>query len=99
MPVGMAQYTASVRWIYFDGVEKGYDCECCGDRWYEPWGSRHGAETLAELVEPHREFQKRWPARWDGNRIGVVHYKDGRRANVWYDDDTWDAHEVKELEA
>jgi len=20
--------------IYFDGVRKGYDCECCGDRWY-----------------------------------------------------------------
>jgi hypothetical protein len=20
--------------IYFDGVEKGEDCECCGDRWY-----------------------------------------------------------------
>ena len=19
---------------YFDGVENGYDCECCGDRWY-----------------------------------------------------------------
>lgn len=19
--------------IYFDGVENGYDCECCGDRW------------------------------------------------------------------
>ena len=20
--------------IYFDGVEEGEDCECCGDRWY-----------------------------------------------------------------
>jgi hypothetical protein len=20
--------------IYFNGCEKGYDCECCGDRWY-----------------------------------------------------------------
>lgn len=20
--------------IYFDGVDKGQDCECCGDRWY-----------------------------------------------------------------
>ena len=20
--------------IYFDGVEKGKDCDCCGDRWY-----------------------------------------------------------------
>lgn len=23
--------------IYFGGVEEGYDCPCCGDRWYEPW--------------------------------------------------------------
>lgn len=20
--------------IYFNGVEDGFDCECCGDRWY-----------------------------------------------------------------
>ena len=24
--------------IYFDGVEKGIDCECCGDRWYRSYG-------------------------------------------------------------
>ena len=23
--------------IYFDGVEKGFDCECCGSRWYESY--------------------------------------------------------------
>ena len=22
--------------VYFDGVEKGIDCSCCGDRWYQP---------------------------------------------------------------
>ncbi len=20
--------------VYFQGIEKGLDCECCGDRWY-----------------------------------------------------------------
>ncbi len=20
--------------VYFDGIESGMDCECCGDRWY-----------------------------------------------------------------
>lgn len=23
--------------IYFNGVEDGMDCECCGDRWYPAW--------------------------------------------------------------
>jgi len=23
--------------IYFDGVSDGLDCDCCGDRWSEPW--------------------------------------------------------------
>ena len=28
---GLAQKYAGV---YFDGVRKGRDCDCCGDRWY-----------------------------------------------------------------
>ena len=23
--------------LYFDGVEQGMDCSCCGDRWYRAW--------------------------------------------------------------
>lgn len=23
--------------LYFNGVEEGVDCECCGDRWNEQW--------------------------------------------------------------
>lgn len=23
--------------VYFNGCATGYDCSCCGDRWYEPW--------------------------------------------------------------
>ena len=26
---------AKAKCIYFDGVSKGIDCECCGDRWHE----------------------------------------------------------------
>jgi hypothetical protein len=29
-----ANHIAESIGIYFDGVEKGIDCECCGDRWY-----------------------------------------------------------------
>lgn len=33
--------------IYFDGVDKGLDCPCCGDRWVTyAW---HQAETIDEL--------------------------------------------------
>lgn len=24
--------------IYFDGCDKGMDCDCCGDRWSTAWG-------------------------------------------------------------
>lgn len=33
--------------IYFDGVNKGRDCPCCGDRWSEY--TYDSAETLEEL--------------------------------------------------
>lgn len=35
--------------IYFDGVSKGIDCECCGDRW-STYVWRKG-ETIEEIVE------------------------------------------------
>jgi len=28
-----ANELAIVQGVYFDGVDKGLDCECCGDRW------------------------------------------------------------------
>jgi len=31
---GRANIKAEEIGIYFDGVYKGYDCDCCGDRWY-----------------------------------------------------------------
>jgi hypothetical protein len=30
--------------LYFNGVEAGFDCDCCGDRWYEVWDSDGVAE-------------------------------------------------------
>jgi hypothetical protein len=32
--------------IYFDGVDDGIDCECCGDRWYPAWGEGKAAPEL-----------------------------------------------------
>jgi len=93
----VANAIALTKGIYFNSMELGYDCGCCGDRWYSRWGGGGGCETLDEYVSSHREGPFR--RQWDGNRIGVAHYMDGRREDVWYDTDTLDAHEVKELES
>jgi hypothetical protein len=31
--------------IYFNGVDDGMDCECCGDRWYPQSGCQSGDES------------------------------------------------------
>jgi hypothetical protein len=30
--------------IYFNGVDDGYDCECCGDRWSTMWDDDKGTD-------------------------------------------------------
>lgn len=32
-----ANTIAQRKGIYFNGVNNGIDCECCGDRWHEPY--------------------------------------------------------------
>lgn len=55
--------------IYFHGVAKGHDCDCCGDRWWKatehngyPYPSRWGEEELSP----------------DDMDEVVIHYADGR---------------------
>lgn len=39
--------------VYFDGVDKGIDCECCGDRWYRSWVKpTNTPQSFGEDVEP-----------------------------------------------
>lgn len=35
--VAEANAKAVMLGIHFDGVDKGWDCACCGDRWYEAY--------------------------------------------------------------
>ena len=35
--------------VYFDGVRKGYDCSCCGDRWHESW-DEDGMDSLSVMT-------------------------------------------------
>jgi len=66
--------------IYFNGVEKGIDCECCGDRWYRPWYDE-GTETPKVYSQSPEEYVKDKSSHlWmeKGKEI-CVHYKDGRK--------------------
>lgn len=42
-----ADIIAQENGVYFDGVSKGIDCECCGDRWYRTYDG-DGVEDLDE---------------------------------------------------
>jgi len=60
--------------LYFDGVDRGDDCECCGDRWYRvsEWNAgevptRYGSALLADRSEVPAETASIF-----------VHYADGR---------------------
>lgn len=55
--------------IYFNGVEDGYDCECCGDRW--------SAYTY-DYAETIEELNKQKYVSWFGDDSTMyVHMLDG----------------------
>lgn len=69
--------------LYFNGVEDFYDCECCGDRWYEPW-SDDGTETPTVYGESVDTFTGgSFGMKWIKGPEGYVHYKDGRIEGFW----------------
>lgn len=55
---------------YFDGVSKGIDCPCCGDRWYPPYSSdgmefpyvdgKDTYETIEDYASEMAEIYTRW---------------------------------------
>lgn len=38
--------------IYFNGVEDGTDCECCGDRWSSIWSNDEGTDVPSIYGHP-----------------------------------------------
>jgi hypothetical protein len=62
--------------IYFHGVASGQDCECCGNRWYEPWDDKGTEEPQVYDEHPSKKepsvfFKK-------GQKEIAIHYLDGR---------------------
>jgi hypothetical protein len=55
--------------IYFDGVEKDYDCDCCGDRWYR--ASQHDAlENDWEVMKRIEAYS--WSAGRDVPHVVII---------------------------
>ena len=61
--------------LYFNGVEKGYDCSCCGDRWSESW-YEEGTDVPSVWGTPITDYNPQvW---WVPGYQAFTHYKDGR---------------------
>ena len=62
--------------IYFNGCSKGLDCNCCGDRWNEPWDDE-GNEVPTHF---HRNVLADGAKRsFVGEKYSTaIHYADGR---------------------
>lgn len=69
--------------LYFDGCESGYDCDCCGDRWYEKYRDDEGDPVPSEygapidFDAPYPPASQRFGIKWMDGYEGFVHYKDG----------------------
>jgi hypothetical protein len=75
-----ANFKAESVGIYFNGVEEGRDCECCGDRWYETSGKWDVSETPTVYDEPAKSYTGfQWME--NGKEI-CIHYKNGKKK--WY---------------
>lgn len=77
--------------LYFDGVETGQDCECCGDRWGSPYDDEvhEDPKVYGEVVTPYSAFpaedeKHRYSIKWmKGEPEGFIHYLDGKIVPFW----------------
>ena len=61
---------------YWNGVAKGDDCDCCGDRWYKPCG--YDAREFPHTFGGPLGIATRDSGWMKAGRETAVHYKDGR---------------------
>lgn len=62
--------------IYFDGVEKGFDCPCCGNRWHECDEEDGEKEPLIWGISPIEYLRGKYV--WPNTQV-IVYYKNGKR--------------------
>lgn len=67
--------------VYYEGVAEGYDCDCCGDRWYRPTELKFPIQWNEQRafydVEPYAEYLKKMYG-W-GPIDYHIYYKDGSK--------------------
>lgn len=85
-----ADKVAKSNGIYFNAVHKGYDCDCCGDRWYEgeeldafrtyQW---NGSGSTKHEFTDVRDYAQNQSNIGDWNKEGkpyvIVYYADGTK--------------------
>ena len=59
--------------LYFDGVDKGQDCECCGDRWYQPWSEGSEKPMIYDTDVSNLKYE----ASYSWGIPSYIHYADG----------------------
>ncbi len=63
--------------LYFDGVDSGQDCECCGDRWSPVWREKGADSPLVyDEVKPEAYLGGSYSSL---RTTIVVHHADGSR--------------------
>ena len=60
--------------IYYDGVDKDYDCSCCGDRWYEGDIVKIKDGDTIEAYLQREEDEYPFP-----NTMTILHLADGSK--------------------
>ena len=58
--------------IYFDGVEDGYDCPCCGDRW-----CRVDESDAKEIPCLYGHDITKYKSEWADGEEYTIYYKNG----------------------
>ena len=71
-----ANKTAEELGIYFDGCEKGMDCSCCGDRWYEV-DADDGKKRPLIYGKPPKKILEDSLSRF--NKQYIIYYKNGAK--------------------
>lgn len=75
----LADKKAETIGIYFEGVNRGYDCECCGDRWYRA-RDKKGSKTPTVYGKDVENFFSNNSLMLSNSKTAIIiYYLDGKK--------------------